>query len=358
MGWMALPRTLIDPKRIYREPAVRSHPRGREILARFPEADLVEVGSHWRIPELSEDPDLAADWLRMKRDVLVLGVKKGLAMRPNGRSADFIAPSSSNGCAMACSYCYVPRRKGYANPVSVFVNVEEIAAAIARHARRPGPKPEPNTVDPVDWVYDLGENGDLSLDATLSDNVRDLVAAFRDIPGAKGSFATKLVNRDLLDYDPRGRTRVRFSLMPETVSKVVDVRTSPVSDRIAAVNDFVEAGYEVHVNFSPVIVHERWEPEWRALFAEIDATLSDRAKAQLKCEIIMLTHNEGLHETNLAWHPKAEELLWRPDLQEAKWSQSGMRNLRYRVSWKRKWLDQLLSWKDAAIPYCEVRYAF
>lgn len=355
---MATPRTLIDPKRIYLEPAIRSYARGREVLARFPDAELIEVASHWKIPALTDDPELAGDWLRMKRDVLVLGVKKGLAMRPNGRSADFIAPSSSNGCAMACSYCYVPRRKGYANPVSVFVNVDEIAAAIAGHAKRLGPKTEANTIDPVDWVYDLGENGDLSLDATVSDNVRDLVAAFREIPNAKGSFATKLVNRDLLAYDPRGRIRIRFSLMPDSVSKVVDVRTSPIAERIAAINDFVEAGYEVHVNFSPVIVHEQWEPEWRALFAEIDDTLSDRAKAQLKCEIIMLTHNETLHETNLAWHPKGEALLWRPDLQETKVSQSGMRNLRYRVSWKRKWLDQLLSWHEAAIPYCTVRYAF
>lgn len=69
-----------------------------------------------------------------------------------------------------------------------------------------GPKPGPNTIDPVDWVYDLGENGDLSVNASLSDNVRDLVAAFRSIPGAKGSLATKYVNRDLLDYDPQGRT--------------------------------------------------------------------------------------------------------------------------------------------------------
>ncbi|WP_204319908.1 hypothetical protein, partial [Klebsiella pneumoniae] len=71
---------------------------------------------------------------------------------------------------MACAYCYVPRRKGYANPVSVFVNVEAIAGAIGRHAARLGPKPEPNTVDPADWVYDLGENGDLSLDAAVSNN--------------------------------------------------------------------------------------------------------------------------------------------------------------------------------------------
>lgn len=358
MPEMAKPLTLIDPRRIYLEPAVRSYPRGRAVLARFPDAEQVEVASHWKIPDLTQDPDLAADWLRLKREILVLGVKKGLTLRPNGRSADFIAPSSSNGCAMACSYCYVPRRKGYANPVSVFVNLDEIAAAIARHAARLGPKPEPNTVDPVDWVYDLGENGDLSLDATLSDNVRDLVAAFRTIPNAKGSFATKLVNRDLLSYDPQGRTRIRFSLMPEAVSKVLDVRTSPIAERIAAIDDFVEAGYEVHLNFSPVVVHEGWQPEWQALFAEIDDTVSERAKAQLKCEIIMLTHNEQLHETNLAWHPKGETLLWRPDIQETKVSEGGMRNLRYRVAWKRRWLDQLLSWHGARIPYCTVRYAF
>lgn len=192
----------------------------------------------------------------------------------------------------------------------------------------------------------------------MSDNVRDLVSAFRTIPNAKGSFATKLVNRDLLAFDPQGRTRIRFSLMPDAVARVVDVRTSPMSERIAAINDFVEAGYEVPVNFSPVVVHEGWEPEWRALFREIDDTLSDRAKAQLKCEIIMLTHNETLHEVNLAWHPRAENLLWRPDLQEPKWSESGMRNLRYRASWKRTWLDQLLSWHKVIIPYCQVRYAF
>lgn len=355
---MALPATLIDPKTIYLEPKVLDFPRGREVLDRYPDAERIEVASHWKIPQLHGDAALAEDWLKLKRDVLVLGVKKSLSMRPNGRSADFIAPSSSNGCAMACAYCYVPRRKGYSNPVSVFVNVDEIAGAIARHAKRLGPKPEPNTIDPMDWVYDLGENGDLSLDAIVSDNVRDLVAAFRDIPNAKGSFATKLVNRDLLTYDPQGRTRIRFSLMPEAVAKIVDVRTSPIAERITAINDFVEAGYEVHANFSPVIVHEGWEAQWRELFAQIDDTLTPRAKAQLKCEIIMLTHNEKLHEVNMAWHPKAEDLLWRPDLQETKWSQSGMRNLRYKVAWKRRWLDQLLSWREALIPYCQVRYAF
>jgi spore photoproduct lyase len=358
MAGMPSPSQLLAPKRIYFEPAVLGFERGREILARFADAERVEVQSHTRIPQLYGDSASAEDWLRLKRDVLVLGVKKGLQMRPNGRSADFIAPSSSNGCAMACSYCYVPRRKGYANPISVFVNVGQVIAAIRKHAAATGPKAAPNQVDPRAWVYDLGENGDLSVDALVSDNVRDLVAAFRDLPHAKGSFATKFVNRDLLRYDPQGRTRVRFSLMPAEMAKLVDVRTSPMDERIRAINDFVEAGYEVHANFSPVVVHEGWQAEWRRLFAEIDDALTPAAKAQLKCEVIMLTHNEGLHDLNMSWHPKAETFLWRPDIQEEKRSENGMANVRYRHGWKRQWLDQLLGWMGETMPYCGVRYAF
>ena len=351
-------RDLLDITRIFYEPAVPDFPRGREILARFPGAERIAVPSHWNIASLHGNEGSVEDWVRIKRSTLVLGVKKGLAMRPNGRSAHFIAPSTSNGCAMACAYCYVPRRKGFSNPISLFVNVEAVAAAIARHAGKQGPLPEPDQIDGSAWVYDLGENGDLSVDAMVCGTVRDLVALFRDLPNAKASFATKWVNRDLLDYDPRGRTRIRFSLMPARIARVVDVRTSPMPERIAAIDDFLAAGYEVHVNFSPVILYEGWETDWAELFAEIDDRLSAAAKAQLKCEIIMLTHNAGLHAVNLGWHPKAEALLWRPDIQEAKRSEGGGENLRYRSGWKGRWLARFKALLAERMPYCQVRYAF
>jgi hypothetical protein len=91
--------------RIYHEPAVVEYERGREILARFPEVGRVEVPSHWNIPELNGEGGDAAEWTQTKKTVLVLGVKKGLQVRPFYRSCDFIAPSHSNGCAMSCSYC-------------------------------------------------------------------------------------------------------------------------------------------------------------------------------------------------------------------------------------------------------------
>jgi spore photoproduct lyase family protein len=349
---------LLDVRRIFHEPHVEGFARGREVLARFPDAERVPVLSHQAIPALHGDADNVRDWVRLKRSTLVLGEKKSVAVRPNGRSADFIAPSTANGCAMACSYCYVPRRKGYANPVTVFVNIERVTRYLAGHVRRQGPKPAPNQCDPVDWVYDLGENSDCSADALFSDNVRDLVDLFAGLPGAKASFATKLVNRDLLTWDPRGGTRVRFSVMPHEQAKVLDLRTSRVSERIAAVNDFVEAGYEVHLNLSPVVVQEGWLEGWRDLLREVDDVLDDRAKAQLACEVVFLTHHEGLHEVNLGWHPRGEDLLWRPDLQEGKTSHSGQQNLRYRASWKSTWRDRLLEVIARETPYLRVRYAF
>ncbi|MBO3743653.1 spore photoproduct lyase family protein [Actinoplanes flavus] len=349
---------LLDIQRIYLEPAAAELPRGREILARFPAATIVEVESHQRIPEVHGDEANVRRWVRIKREALVLGVKKTLTARPNGRSADFIAPSTANGCAMACAYCYVPRHKGYSNPITVFANIERISAYLRRHAARQGGKPQPNECDPESWVYDIGENSDCSVDARISDNVRDLVSLFREIPNAKASFATKHVNRDLLAWDPRGRTRIRFSLMPAADSRVLDIRTSGIGERIAAIDDFVAAGYEVHVNLSPVVVRDGWLEDWAELLDQLTAGTNAATKSQLAAEIIFLTHNRGLHEINLGWHPRAEELIWRPDLQQVKRSQNGDLNVRYRTGAKGSYVTALVDLIGARAPYLRVRYAF
>ena len=351
-------RWLLDIEAIYMEPAVREYPRGREILAKFPDAERIEVGSHWKIPGLFGFEGNVADWNKIKRNVLVLGIKKSLRAEPNTRSSDFIAPSHANGCAMSCSYCYVPRQKGYANPITTFVNSEQISAYLARHAAKLGWKEQPSQVDPKYWVYDIGCNSDCSVDAMICDNVRDLVALFRRLPTAKASFATKYVNRDLLNYDPQRKTRIRLSLMPQQIAKVVDVRTSPIAERIGSINEFYGAGYEVHLNFSPVIHYEGWQSDYRELFDELAGTLRPEVKAQLGAEIIFLTHNEKLHQINLGWHPKGEELLWKPALQETKYSQMGGRNIRYKRGFKADLVREFTTLLKERLPECEIRYAF
>jgi spore photoproduct lyase family protein len=353
-----LPKWLLDINTIYLEPEIYDYSRGREVVAKFPEAKLIEVPSHWKIPELHGNEGSVDDWITNKRSVLVMGIKKSLTARPNSRSSDFVAPSHSNGCAMACSYCYVPRRKGYANPITLFVNIKQITRYIARHAARQGTKTEPNQIDPKYWVYDIGENGDCSVDAMISDNVRDLVCLFRELPNAKASFATKYVNHGLLDYDPQRKTRVRFSLMPAGVARVVDVRTSAINDRVEAINDFWDAGYEVHLNFSPVIYYVDWMEDYSLLFEQLADTLRPEVKQQLGAEVIFLTHNDRLHEINMGWHPQGEEYLWQPELQEVKFSQTGGKNLRYKPGLKSELVDSFCRLLRDKLPECAIRYAF
>ena len=351
-------RRILDVHTIYMEPQVEEYARGREILARFPDATRIEIASHWKIPELRDNDELVSDWVKVKRHVLVLGVKKSLQCMPYERSCDFVAPSHANGCALSCSYCYVGRRKGAANPISTFVNIEQICGFMERHAGRQGVKTTATQADDRYWTYELGTNSDCSVDAVVSNNIKDLVALFRRVPNAKGTFATKYVNRALLDYDPQGKTRCRFSLMPPAIAKILDVRTSKIADRIATINDFVEAGYEVNVNFAPVVVYDGWLEAYAELFTMLDDTISDRAKQQLQAEVAFLTHNEELHEVNLNWHPKGEELIWKPDIQETKVSGTGGINLRYKRNLKRVWVDQFCALLREKLPYCGIRYAF
>ena len=350
--------SLLDVLRIYAEPAAARSPRGREILARWPDAELIEVASHWQIPELHGDETNVNRWVRIKREALVLGVKKSLNARPNGRSADFIAPSSANGCAMACSYCYVPRRKGFSNPITVFTNIDQITTYLTRHATRQGPKTNPNQCDPTDWVYDIGENNDCSVDDLISDNVTDLINTFATLPNAKASFATKYVNRSLLNLEPRGGTRIRFSLMPAETAKLLDIRTSPIADRVAALDDFVAAGYQVHLNLSAVVVFDGWLHRWAELMDQLADATTETTKAKLACEVIFLTHNQQLHQVNLGWHPKGEQLLWRPELQETKHSENGAVNVRYRWQHKQQYLQRFMAMLADKAPWCPVRYAF
>ncbi|MER7764468.1 spore photoproduct lyase family protein [Streptomyces sp. NPDC097619] len=351
-------RRILRITEIHAEPAAADSLRGRQILARFPGARVVPVASHWRIPDLHGNAGNVDRWVRVKSGTLVLGERASFPVRPNGRSADWIAPGLSNGCALACAYCYVPRRKGHANPITVFTNTERVLAALGRHIAAAGPKTEPNQCDPDAWVYDIGENGDCSVDDLISENTADLIRAFRKWPTAKASFATKFVNPDLLALDPRGRTRVRFSVMPPEDSRLLDLRTSPVRARLEAAADFLDAGYEVHFNLSPVVLREGWERAWGELLGAMDDLLPRRVKDQAAAEVILLTHNRELHEVNLGWHPRAEDVLWRPDLQEPKRSQNGAVNVRYRPGPKAAAVAAVRALVAARAPWLRIRYAF
>ncbi|WP_205502493.1 spore photoproduct lyase family protein [Rufibacter psychrotolerans] len=325
--------------------------RGKQALLAYPQAAQQEIKQHNRLPALE------GNHYQIKSNALVLGRLKTLVCRESGRSSDFIAPSLANGCMGACAYCYVDRNKAV-NPITLFTNTEEILRAVDKHVHQQAWPKVPNQTHARFYTYDIGCNSDVSVDASISDSVQTAVAFFREHPKAFATFATKFVNPELLTYDPQGKTRIRFSLLPKRVSKLVDVRTDSLEKRLAAIADFYQAGYEVHVNFSPVIVYKGWLDDYRELFEQLNQVVPPQLKQTMDCEVIFLTHNQGQHELNLAINPRAEELIWAPNIQETKQSQFGGINVRYQYQRKAVWIHEFRQLQQEVIPWCTIRYIF
>lgn len=47
-------------------------------------------------------------------------------------------------------------------------------------------------------------------------------------------------------------------------------------------------------------MRESWEAEWATLFKMINAAFPERVKHRIAADIIILTHNNALHEVKLA----------------------------------------------------------
>jgi len=276
-----------------------------------------------------------------------------MEIRHSGRSTDYISPSFGFGCLFNCSYCYMKRhgKEG----VGIATNTDTILHEIDRHANFFADVEKPNQTHPEFITYDISCNEDFALHAKYHEWEK-IFAFFRDHPIASASLATKHVPLRFLDFDPQGKVRIRFSLMPQRISTITEPKTSSISSRIEAINTFIEAGYDVHVNFSPVILYDKWEEDYRELFQELDDKLlyHDRVQA----EVIFLTHNEKKHHDNLAAGLDGEHLLWVPQIQEEKRSQFGGVNIRYRRDIKRAGVERFKQLMAEEIPWCNIRYIF
>jgi spore photoproduct lyase len=279
--------------------------------------------------------------------------RKTELIRTSGRSSDFVAPSFGYGCLFDCTYCYMKRHK--AEGLDYATNIGSILTAISNHAWFTEVE-KPNQTHPEYITYDISCNEDFALHAKYYDWKR-IFQFFVDHPVAMGTLATKYVNKNLLEFNPKGKIRIRFSLMPERLRKIVEPNTSPIGNRILAIPWFIDAGYDVHVNFSPVIVYDNWLEEYRELFEWLNQ-LPDKYKETVKAEVIFLTHNENKHQYNTEWKKPGENLLWTPNIQETKESEFGGKNIRYKRNMKRDFVNKFMELHSEIIPWNTIRYIF
>jgi spore photoproduct lyase len=240
--------------------------------------------------------------------------------------------------------------------LSVAKNIGTILTNISNHAWFEEVE-KPNQTDPEFITYDISCNEDFALHAKYYD-WRKIFQFFVDHPIAKATLATKIIPTEFLEFNPKKKVRIRFSLMPQRLKEILEPNTPDIIDRIKAIDAFIEAGYDVHVNFSPVIIYDKWKEDYQELFQMLDDYVEDYHKEMVKAEVIFLTHNKDKHQYNIENNIPGEDLLWTPNIQEDKKSQYGGENIRYDRNYKRILIDEFRDLHDKIIPWNKIRYIF
>jgi spore photoproduct lyase len=279
-------------------------------------------------------------------------IRKSMKIRPSGRSSDFISPSFGYGCLLNCSYCYMKRHKP--EGLDVATNTNDILTAINNHAFF-ATVDKPNQTDSEYVTYDIACNEDFALHAKYHEWEK-IFTFFREHPIAKATLATKIVPDKFLTFDSKSKVRIRFSLMPQKISSILEPETASIEDRLRAVDRFIAAGYDVHLNFSPVVYYNGWEDDYVELFHLVDELVDN--KESVKAEVIFLTHNENKHLYNMNHGLPGEDLLWTPDVQEAKTSEYGGMNIRYKSDLKSDMIAVFKDLHEYVIPWNQIRYIF
>lgn len=276
---------------------------------------------------------------------------KTLVTRDNGRSSDAISPNFIYGCLGGCmsSYCYVGRYNH--DRVYINENTSDILHSINQWISKQVWPKAPNQVDEKYYTIDIGCSTDVAL---MSKHYNWQEAfdyfSYKDSM-AKSTFATKYPTRFDADkyYLNPAKHRIRVSLMPQEYSDVLEPGTDKITARIEAIPRLMQ-DLEVHINFSPIIYAEGWLDKYRKLFEQIKS-----AGIEVKSECIFLTHNIQQHERS---SQSVRDLLWRPDIQEAKNSQYAPDNIRYQWQLKKQMIQDFTNLYAEYFNPAGIRYIF
>ena len=211
---------------------------------------------------------------------------KTLVTKTNNNSSDCIAPNIIYGCFGGCvnTYCYMSRYNG--KRVFVNENVDKIFNSVVEWEKTYNKVP--NQQDPIYTMVDIACNSDLVLmQKHMPEPLLDYLKRFDNHPQLNSTMATKYPGLLKLDVNHfNKKPRVRVSLMPQKYSSILEPKMQKILSRIHDVNRLKDLGWEVHLNYSPLVFYPGWSKEYDALFR-----LVKKYAGENKCEVIALTNH-------------------------------------------------------------------
>jgi len=221
-----------------------------------------------------------------------------ISPKPNNNSSDIISGNFISGCLGGCwnTYCYASRY----NPKNIYIslNQDSIINSCIQWSELQKWKKQPNQQDSTYYMVDIGCNTDMSLMQkylnkakkndlfnSFDSGLMSILSKFDRAERLNTTFATKyshLLNLDV--HHLSKKPRVRISIMPEKSMKVLEPNTSTLQQRIKDCERLEKLGWEVHWNFSPVVMYDNWIKDYKELISNLPPR---------PCEVIFLTNHEN-----------------------------------------------------------------
>ena len=286
------------PKRVLYEKDSANYYLGKKLLDYYKEkgiqCDIIE--NHNNIEEMRKKQN--SEFKEIKQN-LIIGIRKTHKFIENHKVSDYLVPYTSSGCIAMCLYCYLVCNFNKCSYLRLFVNREEMLNKIIKIANK----------SDKNLVFEIGSNSDLILENTITDNLVWTIETFSKSKKGMLTFPTKFGMVDpILNLNHNGKIIVRVSVNPEEIIKKIELGTSPLEERVKAINKLVEAGYKVGILIAPVIFLDSWEEKYENLIINLYEKLSSEVKKNVFFEIIFMTYSFVHRAINSEAFPDNENL--------------------------------------------------
>lgn len=296
------------PRHVMVTRSAAEHPHTAEILRRCEAAgvDDIQMLTGDRITGL-RGADERETYTRAKATLAVV------TSPPSARKLDPIPPSAdwrvdlARGCPAHCQYCYLAGSLSGPPVTRVFGDLEEILAGLDAYvghgtitSRNAARIDEGTTFEASCYTDPLGiEHVTGSLSAAIAH------VGTHAWPGPVQLRATtKFDVAGLLPLPHHGRTRLRFSLGPESVVGRFEGGTSTVSARIDALATLARAGWPVGVTLAPIMPLGDWRTAYTDLITRVAAALDEIPGLDLTAECITHRFTPGSKQVLEDWYPR------------------------------------------------------
>lgn len=244
---------------IYVEKEVKSLPRTRRILEKFPHAVIVEI-EHYKDVFCRSGQNYG---LQHRAQNLILAAKhgeliyKGAPVCQSFGREHFYYTSCMMNCVYDCEYCYLKGMYPSGNVV-VFVNIEDIFEEADRILRE------------HDVYLCVSYDTDIMAMENLTGYTREWIEFAGKRKNLTIEIRTKCANYKLMKELPVLENVIfAFTVSPQAVIDEQEHGTPSLLSRISCAKEAVDRGMQVRLCFDPMIYCRDWKTHYEAMLSQV-----------------------------------------------------------------------------------------